>query len=349
VSTSALLFFYFRTIKKNDITGFFFIGVTSACGLLAKYNFAIVIVALLCATMLIKEYRKVLISRKLLLSIAVAICLILPHLIWFLGNMDLATSETLNRMSMEQQGSYLSDVLHGSLDLITSYILFSIVFAVFFFPLFAQAFTYRKTLPSKALLLYIGATFVFILIIVFLTQTTNIKERWLQPYLYLLPLLMFLFVDMHQVSKRKINIFVSSGVFFCLIVLLVIPLRVVLVDLDSKPHRENYPFKELANEISDYGFTRGLILAEDKFIGGNLSLLFKDSEVITPSIPLQKYDIAETVLVVWQKKNPLDYLQGIEVETSSEINTVILPYTFSKKHKSTFFFQQLRVTTNKDK
>ncbi len=340
-STSALLFFYFRTIKNNDLLGFIFIGVSSACGLLAKYNFAIVIVALFFATLFIKEYRKVLFNRRLFLSITVAVCLILPHLMWFLGNMDLATSETLSRMSMEQQGSYLSDVLHGSLDLIASYILFTVVFIAFFIPLFARHFTYRKTAPSNALLLYIGTTFVSILIIVFLTQTTNIKERWLQPYLYLLPLLLFLFVDIHKVSKRKINIFVSSGVGFCLIVLVVIPLRVVLVDLDSKPHRENYPFEKLAHEISSYGFSRGLILTEDKFIGGNLSLLFKDSEVITPSIPLQKYTAADVVLVVWQRKNPIEYLQAMKFKESADINKVTIPYTFSEKHYGTFFFQQL--------
>ncbi len=345
-STAATVYFYFYTLKNKTLKGFVFLGLAAACGMLAKYNFVIVVFALLCATLLIKEYRQTLLRKELAISIALSAVLILPHYLWVINNMQLATSETLGRMSMDQQGSYLIDVLHGSLELVSSYVLFVLVFLIFFFSLFGKNLQKHTRNESKALLIYIGATFVSILIIVFVTQTTNIKERWLQPYLYLLPMLFFLFVDLACVSSKKHNIFIATGLSFCVIVSLLIPLRIMSVDLGSKPHRENYPFQALSEKLSEAGFSKGVILSEDKFTGGNLKLLFHDSTVITPSIPLQKYSLEEPVLVVWQRNNPTPYIQDATLIEASEVVRLEVPYRYSEKFTCTYFYQLLKFAAN---
>jgi len=347
-STAAFFYFYFYTVQKQTLAGYLLLGVTAACGVLAKYNFVIVVFALLVASLLVADYRKRIFNKKLALSIAVATVLTLPHIIWFLGHMDLATNETISRMSMDQEGHYLADILHGMLELVVSYLAFVAVFLVFYLALFRKQLAFRPLNPTaKLLAIYIAVTFGAIMVIVLVSQSTNIKERWLQPFLFILPLLAFLLTDLQQVKARSIRIYSAMGTLFCLIVMLVIPLRVVFVDYDSKPHRENYPFRAVTEKLNDssLGEQRLLILTEDKFIGGNLKLFMKESTLITPSIPLQQYAPEDTVLVVWQRRNPIDYLSEEATPITQEPKEIVVPYRYSKKFDATFYAQAYSLKT----
>jgi len=111
------------------------------------------------------------------------------------------------------------------------------------------------------------------------------------------------------------------------------------VDLGDKPHRANYPFEQLSEQINAAGFDTGLILTEDKFIGGNLRLFLKDSTIITPSIPLQKFKPRKKVLVVWQTKNPVAFLADLDLKTSSDPVCKKIPFRYSKKYTYDVNFQ----------
>ncbi|MBC8441425.1 MAG: glycosyltransferase family 39 protein [Deltaproteobacteria bacterium] len=338
-STAALFYFYFYTLKKQNLTGFILIGLASACGVLAKYNFVLVALALMVATLFVADYRKKIFTKKLIVSVSVTTLLVLPHLLWFLSNKDLATLETMQRMSLDQNGSYFTDILHGIVELIISYLAFVIPFLIFYIALFRNSFIQKFNRPSKVLANYILISFISIFVIILIMQVTNIKERWLQPYLYIAPLLAFMLTDIKSISQKKINVFISTGLFFCSIVILMIPLRVMFVDMGKKPHRANYPFEQLSEEIKSIGFDKGLILTEDKFIGGNLKLFLNDSTIISPSIPLQKFKPEEKVLIVWQTRNPINFLKGLNLKESSGVVQKDIPFRYSKKFTYDISFQ----------
>lgn len=338
-SAAALFCTFFYTMEKQNLKGFFFLGVVCACGVLAKYNFVVVIAALLLSALAIREYREKIVRGRLLLSILVAALLTLPHFLWFFTNLRLATSETMDRMSVDTKGTYLADILHGGGELVLSCIAFTVIFLLFFFIFFGRKAKLTRNAPANLLLLYTIATFLSVVIVILVTQATNIKERWLQPYLFLSPMLLFLMTDPRQVERKRFHGFLATGLVFCAVVLLVIPLRVLLVDLGSKPHRENYPFAELSRQISEAGFDGGLILTEDKFVGGNLKLRFQDSTVITPSLPLQPFKPAAKTLIVWQKTNPIGYLKGMDLGTSSGVKQISAPFTNSKKFTCTYHIE----------
>lgn len=339
-ATAAALFYaFFYTVENKNLKGFLLLGVVCGCGVLAKYNFVVVIGALFVATLCIREYRQIILCKQLLLSILAAALLALPHFIWFFSHLELATTETVDRMSMEKQGSYLADVLHGSGELIVSYIAFTVVFLLVFFLFFGRKAKFQGSNAAKVLLLYIGITFLSVFLAILVIQSTNIKERWLQPFLFVTPMLMFLMADLKDVPRTRIQPFITIGLACCLTVLLVIPLRVIFVDFRSKPHKENYPFTALTEEITKAGFSKGLILAEDKFVGGNLKLRFQDSTVITPSIPLQPFRPAEQTLIVWQTTDPRPYLRSMMLGKSSGIRQITVPYIHSEKFQCTYFIE----------
>lgn len=338
-STAALMYYYFKAWETQRPREYIFMGVAAACGMLAKYNFIVVLAAMFGATLLVAEYRKRLLNIKVLLTLMILIGCVLPHTVWLLQNTELATQETMHRMSAYAQGEYLMNVGKGTLDLVAANVTFVAIFVVCFIWLFRKQFNVRLSPAVRLLLTYICITFLAVFTIIIVTEATNIKERWLQPYLFIVPMVLFLMTDLEKAGEKRLQIYISLTTLFCVTVLIAIPLRVRCVDFGSKPHRENYPFELLAKEISQAGLQTQLILAEDKFIGGNLKLFLPDATVITPSIPLQTYSPQGRVLVVWENDNPMAYLGDKALVAQTEPLEFALPFLYSEKFTATFFAQ----------
>lgn len=338
-STAALMYYYFKAWERPRYREYVFMGVAAASGLLAKYNFIIVLAALFGATLLVADFRKRLLNIKVLLTMVILIGGVLPHGVWVLQNTNLATQETMHRMSAYAEGGYLTNVAKGTLDLVVANVTFVAVFMACYIGLFRKQFRVSLSPAVSLLLTYMCITILAVFAIILVTEATNIKERWLQPYLFIAPMVLFLMTDLEKADEKRRQTYISIAVVFCVMILLVIPLRVILVDFGSKPHRESYPFEHLAKDISQADMQTQLILAEDKFIGGNLKLFFPDATVITPSIPLQTYPPQEQVLVVWENKNPIAYLRDTVLLAHTEPLEFTLPFLYSEKFTATFFAQ----------
>ncbi len=232
------------TLKKQGPFGFILIGLACACGVLAKYNFVLVILALMAATLFVHGYRQKIFTRNLVLSVIVTIVLVLPHMLWFLANQDLATSETMVRMSLDQKGNYGSDILHGSMELLGAYIAFVIPFVAVYAGCFRGAFHCRLTRPAGILIAYIIASLAAVFAVILVMQVTNIKERWLQPYLFIVPMLAFTLTDIKLIPAKRLNFFISMGLIACALVMLIQPMRVLLVDLAKAPTGPIFPLNK---------------------------------------------------------------------------------------------------------
>jgi 4-amino-4-deoxy-L-arabinose transferase-like glycosyltransferase len=90
-----------------------------ATGLLAKYNFAVLLASLAVAAASIAEWRRALFRRQLLLSAAIVVAAVLPHAMWALDHQDVTTAR-LKRLEEQQRfGSAVASVrgLDGLLSL----------------------------------------------------------------------------------------------------------------------------------------------------------------------------------------------------------------------------------------
>jgi 4-amino-4-deoxy-L-arabinose transferase-like glycosyltransferase len=67
-------------------------GIATGLGLLSKYNFVLMFLALVLAGLCVPELRKIILNRKMLGSLAVALILCTPHLYWISQHRDLAFS-----------------------------------------------------------------------------------------------------------------------------------------------------------------------------------------------------------------------------------------------------------------
>jgi len=332
-ATSITVYLFFYIVKKEaSWIPFALLGLSSGVGLLAKYNFILVLIALGGVALYRLEYRKAFYKTPLLLSIAIAFCTVLPHFLWFLSHLDIATNRTVERMSVGHTENTFLNFFKGNGDLLLSIVAFLSPFWLFFILFFKKGFAWKATTETKALILYGVIIFTFLFAMVSLSGTTHIKERWLQPYLVLFPL--FLFLHVRTIEYKALSWYLKLCILAPIVVAMVVLIRPFLIDVRGKPTRAGYPFDSITHSILKQISSKDplLIHAEDKYIGGNLKLFIPHALVITPSLPNQPYVVQKTVVAVWEHEKPLVFLKTLEDQQyeCSEKNDAIL-FKNSKK------------------
>ncbi|WP_456386321.1 glycosyltransferase family 39 protein [Desulfolithobacter sp.] len=328
---AAALYFFLRLVNHGRAVDYLIFGLVAGCGLLFKYNFLLLLLAMGLTCLSMAELRPRILTRKVFLALGPIILIILPHTLWFIQHTGLATGETIQRMNMDDIGHPVQDRLRGMADLLKASLAFVSPFWLVFLLLFRKGLGPSRYPRSKILGSILIWTVVLLVLIIMASGISNIKERWLQPYLFFFPLWCLLHVHKSELRTRATKLAATAAVFMSL-VLLVIPLRLVTIDLTGKPHRENYPFKQLAERIQTRGIKPQLIVAQDMFIAGNLRLFFPQTLVRTPAIPGAPLPETETILLVWHNHKPplarkildLENYQCTEYEES-------IPFKFSRK------------------
>ncbi len=336
-SAAATLYLFIRITKGQKTIDYFLIGIACGCGFLFKYNFLLLTISMLLVSLLSSDLRKKILTPKIVISIAMALLIILPHGVWFFKNTAVATTETINRMHFDQTANSLINSAYGTFDLLIANIAFISPFWIIFL-LFFRKDLQLGLYPQKKWLAHIFfGIFLMLLLVIVISGTTNIKERWLQPYLFFFPLWAILHVK-NSALRIKAGNFALTAAFFMLIVIIVIPIRLVTIDLSGKPHRENFPFDKLSAKIRNNGFDKGLIVAENMFIGGNLRLFFDNAQVLTPNISNLDYRSKNAVLYVWNNKKPAFVPSEINMTNYNCLDfEEKIPYKFS----SSLFYKPL--------
>lgn len=308
LTTASVLTFYFYFLivrRRPQLLNFVLFGLSAAVGLLAKYNFVLVLVGLLGTAFILSSFREKLFRKQLWISAGIVLVFVLPHLIWVVMHLDLATSSTVDRMTVLQTGDKWIDISRGMGDLIFSFITFISPFLLIFLGFFTKNLRLDKGAGTSSLLWFIGIVFICLFLMVLITGVTNIKERWLQPFLILFPLLLFLQTDL-EVDCKRTNVYILTCVGVAILVDMIILTLPMTIDLKGRPSRTNFPFDKLkTNLLSLFGDGQDVLIhAEDKFIGGNIKLLFPEKTVITPSLPLQPYKMKNKIVFVYEKNLP---------------------------------------------
>ena len=99
-ATAATLHAVVLILTRGRWWTFAWLGVAAACGILAKYNYVLVLVALALTVVAVRELRRAFRRPVALLAMLVALVLIAPHLVWISANAALATE----RVYMLQTG-----------------------------------------------------------------------------------------------------------------------------------------------------------------------------------------------------------------------------------------------------
>lgn len=268
------LWCYFAVLRHPGAGRYALFGLLVGLGLQTKYNFGIFLTGLICASLLVREHRDVFWSRKVVIAAGVAFLVFLPHGAWLMQNLDAATAGTMRKLAEGTgQASYLHNVGAGLASLLSAALAFAmlpvLVYVLALRRLHKQiAFDVRS--PESRFFLCLYASFLAVLIaIVFTGEVGKIKDRWMMPLLFSLPLALFTVtpgLSRQAAFERLRPVVVAVG----LLVLLLLPMRTWFGPVLGKVAPPHHPYPELASELVRRFPATTTVVTYGTLVAGNL-------------------------------------------------------------------------------
>ncbi|MGO7204955.1 glycosyltransferase family 39 protein, partial [Rhizobium ruizarguesonis] len=279
-------------------------GIGIGFGLLAKYNFAILPAAALIAALSDARLRPRIFDWRLVLTAAVALIIILPHLFWLKDNLDFATARTLEKMTASGHASYLTQVAMGVSSLALAIISFAgltvAVFAVVFGrslrPALAAGSEWTRLLERMMLVFLAG-----ILLLIVFGGAAGIKDRWLVPMLFILPLYFCLKIEAAGVATdRAFRRFIPIVAVIMIGVPATLYGSVAAARFTGHYERLNRPYAGMLDILRKQA-EPAAILAGDSLLAGNLRQDIPGVPVLSVDYPGFNPDLSSRrpLLLVW--------------------------------------------------
>ena len=264
---------YFGMLRKPSAWRYALFGLLIGCGLLSKYNYTVFIGGLACASLIVREHRRIIWNRKMWLAALIALLCFLPHGTWLLAHLDAASAGTLAKMRVGAGPAYIHNLLRGFGSMIWGAIGFLtplwIVYLIAGWRDFRHPLIERGNATARFFLWAYAAFFALMCAILLSGDISNIKGRWLQQLLFPLPMVCFLLLPSLARSEvyRRILYVVTA---LALAILLGIPLRVQLGPYLDKYSRSHYPYPQLSAELAQRFPQADTLIVGEKLAAGNL-------------------------------------------------------------------------------
>jgi len=277
------------------------LGITMAAAILGKFNASLFVVMLIVTGLSVKEYRTVLLSKLSLVTIAAFAICFTPTANWMLAHKSsvIARSE---KLQIGASGNLLFDRLNGVGSFIEAAFLFSIL-VLAIAGIISLVHSSRRTAPTRPFttgevfirrLLIVGMLIVLAGVVV--AGVSNIKDRWLQPVLFLTPAVIACLFAQYRRGTRALTEFAAVSIALALIAPPI--LGYYLTYGSSTPPYGQLDYQSLYQEMRKDGEFK-TILTDNAQIAGNFRLFDPSIEVIHPETPYGAANATKPMLVMW--------------------------------------------------
>ena len=268
-----------RLAGKGCRREFIALGLVCGCGMLAKYNFALVLAAFAVALLPAREPRRALFGRGWWWTVLIALLVFAPHGWWLLGHWHEATAGTIEKMQITPQRHWLA----GLGDLLTTTLGVLFLWAIFALAAFGASWWRRPAGQATATRIpwlrpafgrYLALMAVALLLMVFAANVTAFRNYWVLPLVAPVPLMAFALRPELEDDPRGARL---TALTLAVIVLIPIAaaVRPWLALLDGKVQPVHYPALQLAQALREAGYDgRGRIIASDNLLAGMLRTRF---------------------------------------------------------------------------
>ena len=261
------VFYAWKGFKDNKTSDWLLFGLFAALGILSKYLFIYLLIAMDVFFLYMIAKKKV--NFKSLITLVPFLLVLSPHLIWLTENDYITIAYGLQRTGTGDQ-NILAHFLHP-LIFLGKQIGILIPFFVMFLFLVSKLKTKFNFKDKK--LLFLLTINIIPIILMFLTSMimgVKIRTMWMTPF-YLFLGVLFVYLFEKRIDLKKTNKFVT--VF--LILFFLTPIIYSYVSISKTDKRTDYPGKEIARLVEnrwDKNFSNEIgIVGGDEWFGGNLS------------------------------------------------------------------------------
>lgn len=312
---SATVLTFVLLMRRPRVGWYVLLGAVSGLGMLAKYNYGIFLAALLLAGGTISSCRRVLLNVRMLFTVAAMGLVVGPHGWWAWQNPGRVTS-ALHKLSAAPELSGVSLLAVSLTDLVVSAgLLIAPLTALYLVACWrarargglgtSSHQVMNDVLRRQLIVIVVGA-----LICGGAGWITNFKDRWFQPMVIGLPVLLagVLASRLDAIRLRRLT---WSGFAVATVLVVLVPMHLRLSELRDRPFRLNAPFAELVAKTSARIESPKVVFAEDRWIGGNLRLSFPHATIVVPELPTQVADLSPDRLAVWNATRRLQAPVGL--------------------------------------
>ena len=270
------VYYCWRGLKQNDITSWLLFGLFAGLGILSKYLFIYLLIALDVFFIYLIINKKF--NSKCLISLISFFIVLLPHLIW-LGDNDYTTiTYALHRTGIENSNFFINHISYPLIFLGKQIGILIPFFIMLFF--IVSKFKTKINFKDKKLIFLIAINIVPI-ILIFLTSLfmgVKIRTMWMTPF-YLFMGILFVYIFQRQIVLNKLKYFFS----IFLILFIFSPMAYFYISITQTDKRTDYPGKRISRVVQEKwenNFTNKIkLVGGDEWHGGNLSYHLKSRPI----------------------------------------------------------------------
>lgn len=316
-------------ISRGRWLDYILLGVIAGLGILSKYIFVVLPIAMAVGTAFVPRFRARLRVGPLLVALVIALAIVAPYAWWAKTHEYslFALAQTITKGSGPAVN--FAGWLKGTLNLDIALVLFAMPMAALFAALYWPALRPirrasdedRDWLKLYGIAMVVGAVIMWGA--VFFVGTESFKERWMHQVLLPLPIWLFLRAKIAGTGERANKLYVGLALLFAVGV---VAARVGIYEFGAarcKNCREYWPMQAYARNLELAGFNSGTIVAagpqasEAYDLAGNLRGVFPQARVLTPGYPVSVFGppVPGQCLIVWQGQGAMpqalrDYVEG---------------------------------------
>ncbi len=294
-AVAASFYAFARLVERPSAERYLLLGACFGLGLLAKWNFVMLAAGLPLTCLLHRQFRGLVLDRKLLLAIAAMALIAAPAVLWALRQEQSALA-TANAVLVDRPGLGLPGTLAaGTATLVRATLVYPMPFLALFLAAFGGALWRARRAPAaepdaaappRVTPGFLGTLIAVVLALHWLLIPTAgavaFTEHWLHPALMILPVLLFALIERGRPTARALHAYLA---LVCLVVAIALGVRIGHY-VRGADHcgrcRDLVPFAALADQLRAAGFARGTIVTDDLHIGGNLRVALPASRVLDP-------------------------------------------------------------------
>jgi 4-amino-4-deoxy-L-arabinose transferase-like glycosyltransferase len=266
------------------------LGLAVGLGLLSKFTYVLFLAALVLAAMTVDRYRARLLQPAILIAGLVAIVLVLPFALWFVGAGHDLGRLYAREVRIEDGGAWAAEAGAGLgyVVRITAYYLapIGVVLAVCF-PSVYRRLPRGTAGPAGGRLL--GWLLIWVLVLLIGTALVGglsfLKFRWLIPGFFLAPLYGLWRLERQGIPGNRLAALAGLLLVAEVAFVSALTVRVAGASLFPRPYTMNEPYDAIAAELARAGFAQGTIVAGFGTLAGNLAVRFPESRVLHTEYP----------------------------------------------------------------
>ncbi|MEP7457079.1 glycosyltransferase family 39 protein [Phyllobacterium sp. SB3] len=312
-------------------------GIAMAAGLLGKFNAIFFMTALVASALTIPGYRSVMLSTKSIATVLSLVLCIAPTAFWAFTHTENLLART-HKFQVNEGGQFFSSRMHGIWRLLSNSVLFSGVALVCFGAIFTVAKPHEESSAKKAwsdgeLLVIRTLLIAFLLVLagVIFSGAAEVKDRWLQPVLFLAPLGLSIIIGRRIADERHLRNFALAGVFCALIVIPSLAVNRLYAREGNVPSIGQLDYAELFNVTradADYKS----VVSMGPQLPGNLRLFDTSINPVHLEMPNAALHLKRPALIVWfgtePSSNLVEFLASTGINLPHNVRHISLKYKY---------------------